>query len=242
MKASLSLTLILALMTSALPVTAQEQTEAPQSFDLRNPEAATVAAAIAAGLFGLQADSAAFAQSALHVELGPVVRVDRVDFGPFDAPIGSNASGDVKVAGVLATVRIGRHFGVDAEFTQAWGRIEVEANYPYQHVLLSPGFGWSSALAAGGAIAPRVSLFGRAGLAARSYSETVFPVLFGSVQVGPPGYVQEHSHGGILLGFDVAVAVTDHLSVAPEFRFVHGLILSNYRELGVGVRGAWRFR
>lgn len=48
MNAALSLVLSLALVTSALPVTAQEQTEAPQSFDLRAPAPATGSLARAA--------------------------------------------------------------------------------------------------------------------------------------------------------------------------------------------------
>jgi hypothetical protein len=210
--------------------------------DMRRFALRVVATAVAVVSFGLQADSAAFAQSALHVELGPVVRVDHVNYGPF-APVAPDASGDVKVVGALATVMIGRHFGVDAEFTQAWGLIEGETDAAYQHVLLTPGFGWSAALVAGGAIAPRVRLVGRVGLAGRSYSETVTPALFNSVPLGPPGYMQERKLGGILLGVDASIAVTDRLSVAPEFRFVHELIIfSDYRELGVGVRGTWRFR
>jgi hypothetical protein len=233
MNVVVSLTFILVLMMSAYPVIVQAQTEAPQSFVLRGgPAAGTVTAATGASVFGLQANSAAFAQRAFGVQLGPVVRVDHVNFGK---DVEAGASGEVKIAGVQATVRIGRHFGVDAEFTQAWGQIEGQSPY-YHSDILSPGFGWSSALVAGGAIAPRVSLFGRVGLAGRSYSETVTPL---SVD---PEYVRERRLGGLLLGVDVPVALTDRLSVAPEFRFVHGLILSDYREFGVGVRVGWRFR
>jgi hypothetical protein len=199
-----------------------------------------VVAAIVVGWFGLLLASSAFAQSAFHVELGPVGRVDRVEFGPFDVAVDSKISAFVNVAGVRAALKFGRHFGIDAELTQAWGRIETEASY--RHVLISPGLGWSSALTAEGAIAPRVSLLGLVGLGGRSYSETVTPVFLGSVQVGPPGYVRERGLGGILLGFNVPIALTDRFSIVPEFRFVQGLILSDYREIGLGVRGAWRFR
>jgi hypothetical protein len=83
------------------------------------------AAVITAGLLG--PGSAAFAQPAFHVELGPVVRVDRVEVGSVGLTSTNrepNTSNSVKVVGILTSARIGRHFGVDAEFTEAWGRLE----------------------------------------------------------------------------------------------------------------------
>lgn len=209
----------------------------------------------------------AFGQPVARFELGPVVRFDKVF-------IEGGASGGMRVAGVATRVMISRTYGVEAELTQASNRVarsyegrfisyaqgpnasreEIERLAPVVRRALgyAPGTGGSAAFVARSDPSQRVSLAARAGLSARKYVETsAFTIL--SIPDGvDPGRVardfqdssSHRTRGGLLLGLDASVAVTNHLSVAPELRFVYGgpaRIGNKHRELGLGVRGAWRF-
>lgn len=211
--------------------------------------------------------TAASAQPAPRFAFGPVVRLDHVF-------VEGGASGGTAVAGVVTSFRISRTFGVEAELTSASNRIdrsyegwfisyaegpnltreEIERLAPVARRSLgyAPGVGWSGALVARGDVSPRVSLAARAGLSARRYVETSAYTILSVPEGVDPGRVsrdfrdssQSRTRGGLLVGVDASVAVTDHLSVAPELRFVYGgpaRIGNKHRELGLGARGVWRF-
>jgi hypothetical protein len=211
--------------------------------------------------------TAASSQPASLFAVGPVVRVDRVF-------IEGGASGGTAVSGVVTSVRLAKSYRVEAELTQAWNRVErsyegrfvsyvtdpnptreeIERLAPTARRLLrySPGVGWSSAFVARGDITPRVGLSARVGVSARRYVESSsYTILTIPDGVDPRRVArdfQDSSHsrtrGGLLFGFEVPVALTDHLSVAPELRVVYGgpaQIGNKHREVGLGARGAWRF-
>ena len=185
-----------------------------------------------------------------------------------------DASGTTTVAGAVATVRLSKTYAVEGEITQASGRIErsyegwfvsyatdpnasreeIERLAPTARRSLGyePGIGGSAAFVARGAIGRRVALGARVGVTARDYVETsTFTILSIPEGVDPARVARDFqdasSHrlrGGLLLGLDGSVALTKHLSVAPELRFVYGgpaRIGDKHRELGVGLRGGWSF-
>ena len=211
--------------------------------------------------------AAAAGQPASRVELGPVVRHDHVF-------IEGGAGGGIPVAGVVTRVRLSRRYGVEAELTQAWQRIarsyegwfisyaegpdltpeEIERLAPIVRRSLGyvPGVGAAAAFVARGDITPRVSLAGRVGVSARRYVETSASTILSIPEGIRPDRVasdfpdtsRRRTRGGLLLGLDVAVAVTPRLSLAPEIRVVYGgpaRIGDKHRELGVGARATWRF-
>jgi hypothetical protein len=211
--------------------------------------------------------SAALAQPASRFEVGPVLRLDKVF-------IQGGASGGTVVAGVVTSFRISKSYAMEAELTQArngversyqgWffsyaqgpnlTREEIERLAPIVRRSLGyePRFGWSAAFVARGEASPRVNVAARVGFAARKYVETsTFTVLSVPEGIDPERVARDfrdsstsRTRAGLLLGFDVTVAVTDHLSVAPEIRFVHGgpaRIGNKHREAGLGARAVWRF-
>jgi hypothetical protein len=200
-------------------------------------------------------------------ELGPVVRLDQVF-------IEGGAGGGTTTAGVVANFRISKTYGVEAELTTASNRIErsyegwfisyakgpnasreeIERLAPTARRSLGyvPGVGWSAAFVARGEISRRVSLAGRVGISARDYLETSsYTILTIPEGVDPARVARDfkdssrhRTRGGLLLGVDIPVAVTDHLSIAPEVRLVYGgpaRIGDKHRELGLGARATWRF-
>jgi hypothetical protein len=117
-----------------------------------------------------------------------------------------------------------------------------------------PGLGWSAAFVARGEINPRVSMAARAGFSGRSYKETskyailTIPDAVDPARVARDPNLQATSfngtRGGLLVGMDATVALTDRFSVAPEVRFVYGgpaQIGNKHREAGLGLRAMWRF-
>ena len=61
--------------------------------------------------------TAAPGQPAPRVEIGPVMRLDRVS-------VEGGAHGRIPIAGLGAGVRLSKTYGVEAELTQAWNGIE----------------------------------------------------------------------------------------------------------------------
>jgi hypothetical protein len=216
--------------------------------------------------------TAALGQPVPQFEIGPVVRLD----GVF---VEGRASGGTAVAGVVTTFRISKTYGVEAELTQAWNRIErsyegwfisyaegpnatreeIERLAPILRRSLgyTPQLGGSAAFVARLERSPRINLTVRVGVSARRYVETsAYDVLSIPEGVDPARFGRDFARdfrdssergmrGGLLVGLDVSLAVTDHMSVAPEVRFVYGgpaRIGYNHSELGLGARGVWRFR
>jgi hypothetical protein len=206
-------------------------------------------------------------QPASRFEVAPVARLDTVC-------LEGGAGGRVPVAGVVATFMFSKTYGVEGEVTQASGRIErsyegwfisyVQAPNPTREEIermaptarrtlgYAPGTGVSAAFVARGQITPHVDLAARAGISVRNYTQssdyTILSIPDGVDPTRVAGDFRDGSYSrtrsGLLLGLDVPVALTSHLSVTPELRFVYGgpaRIGNNYRELGLGVRCTWRF-
>jgi hypothetical protein len=211
--------------------------------------------------------AAAAGQPASRFSVGPVMRLDRVF-------IEGDASGSTPVAGVLAAFAICKTYGVEGELTWASRAVErsyegrfisyvqtpnptreeIERAAPTARRTLryTPGMGWSMAFVARGEISRRVSIAARAGASARRYRQTSeYAILTIPEGVDPARVARDFQssssdklRGGFLAGVDAPIAVSRHLSIAPELRFVYGgpaRIGDKYRELSLGVRAAWRF-
>jgi hypothetical protein len=204
-----------------------------------------------------------------RVAFGPVTRLDSVSIeggaGGVTAVAGLHTTVRIsRIFGVEAEVT-GAKNRIDRSY-EGWfisyatdphaSREEIERLAPTARRSLgwAPGAGWSVAATARGSMTPRVSLAVKAGVSARRYLETSsFTIL--SIPDGlDPARVerdfqnfttaQRRTRGGLLLGMDVAVALTSHIIVGPEIRFVYGgpaRVGNTHRELGLGLRGAWRF-
>jgi hypothetical protein len=198
-----------------------------------------------AAVIVLVVGNSASAQTAARFEVGPVLRLDKVF-------IEGDTSGTTTVAGALTTVRLSRTYAVEAEITQASGRIErsyegwfvsyatspnasreeIERLAPTARRSLGyePGLGGSAAFVARGAISRRVALGARVGVTARDYLQTsTFTILTIPDGVDPSRVARDFqdtsSHklrGGLLFGLDGSVALTRRLSVTPEVRVVYG--------------------
>ena len=213
--------------------------------------------------------AAASAQSSSRFEVGPVMRLEKVY-------VEGDGSGHATVAGLAATFKVSKSYGVEFEVTGASGRIErsyegtfvsyyagtepsrenFERFAPIARRTLgyTPGLGWAAAFVARGDLNPRVSLAARIGLSGRRYHETSDMTLL-SIPAGvDPQRVASDSNfddssfdrtrGGLLFGLDSLIALTDHLSIVPEVRFVYGgpaQIGNKHREAGFGARAVWRF-
>lgn len=201
--------------------------------------------------------------------IGPVTRVDRVSIeggaGGSTSVAGLQTTFRIsRTFGVEAEVtgaknRIDRSYeGRFVSYAKAPAtREEIERLAPTARRSLgwAPGAGWSVAATARGSImTPRVSLAVKAGVSARRYLETSSFTLLSIPDGLDPARVerdfqnlnsaQRRTRGGLLLGMDVAVAITSHIIVGPEIRFVYGgppQVGNKHRELGLGLRGAWRF-
>ena len=207
------------------------------------------------------------AQELPRFEVGPVARVDRVW-------LEAGAAGGTVTAGLTASARIWRGLGIEAELTQGsreisrsyegWfvsytqdrnaTRSEIEAMAPTARRTLAyaPGLGWASAVVVRARATKRVAMAARAGLSARRYNETSSYVILTIPEALDPARVardfqtstSSRTRGGLLLGADAAMELTDRLSIVPDVRVVYGgpaQVGNNYREFGVGTRVVWRF-
>ena len=211
--------------------------------------------------------SAGLAQGSSRFQLGPVARIDNVS-------LEAGAGSAVFAGGASAEFRIARSFAIEAEITRAardigrsyegWfvsfnrdpnaTRGEIEALAPTARRTLgyAPGLGWAAALVTRGRVGERVTMAVRVGVAVRRYEETsTYTVLNIPAGVDPGWVARQFIHsaasptrGGLLLGFDAAVALTDRLSIVPEVRYVYSgpaQVGNKYREIGLGTRAMWRF-
>jgi hypothetical protein len=187
----------------------------------------------------------ALCQPTSRIELAPLIRLDTVF-------IEGDAKGGTPVAGVATTFNLSKTYGVDAELTRAWGRIErsyqgwfvsyVQGPNPTREEIerlapiarrslgYAPGLGWAVAFVTRSKISPRVGLAARIGASGRRYVQTSTYTILSIPEGVDPARVardfQDSSHrrvrGGLLFGLDLPLAVTDQLSVTPEVRFVYG--------------------
>ena len=218
-------------------------------------------------VFAVGLPSVVFAQGRPRFQVGPVAHIDKVS-------IEGGAGGSVFAAGAGAELRIFRGFGIEAEITQASGdigrsyegwfvsfnqdrnatRAEIEALAPTARRALgyAPGLGGATALVFRGQARGRVTMAARGGFSWRRYEDTSdFTVLtipdgIDPARVAPyfTDSTASRTRGGLLLGFDAAIALTDRISIAPEVRFVYSgpaQVGNKYREFGFGTRAMWRF-
>jgi hypothetical protein len=211
--------------------------------------------------------ASAWAQELPRFEVGPVTRLERIS-------LEGGAKGSTVAAGVAASVRLWSGLGVEAEVTQAsrqisrsyegWfvsynqdrnaTRAEIEAMAPTARRTLgySPGLGWSAAVVARGRATERMTMAARLGVSARRYQQTSSYVILTMPEGLDPARVARdfqnsagsRTRGGLLFGVDASIALTDHLAIVPDLRFVYGgpaRVGNNYREFGLGTRAAWRF-
>ena len=218
-------------------------------------------------VFTLALPTAGAAQDSSRFQVGPVARIDKVS-------LEGGAGGGVFAAGATAEFRIIRGLGVEAEFTQAssdisrsyegWfvsfnqnpnaTRAEIEALAPTARRTLGyvPGRGWAAAFVTRGRVGARVTMAARLGVSARRYQQSsTFTVLTIPEGIDPARVASNfvdstgsRTRGGLLVGFDAAVALTQRLSIVPEVRYVYSgpaRIGNKYRELGLGTRLMWSF-
>ena len=213
--------------------------------------------------------TAAAAQPTSRFEVGPVMRLEKV-FIEGDASGNTTVAGlatTVKISKSYAVEfevtqaanRIDRSYeGTFVSYYPGTNltRENFERFAPVARRSLgyTPGLGGSAAFVARGDINPRISIAGRMGLSGRQYRETSdMTVLSIPAEVDPQRVATDSafqdssyntSRGGLLFGLDSTIALTDHLSVAPEVRFVWSgpaQIGNKHREAGFGVRASWRF-
>jgi hypothetical protein len=110
-----------------------------------------------------------------------------------------------------------------------------------------PGAGFTVALVARRKASQRISVTGRVGASATRYVETSSYVVLAIPEGVDPARVvrdfQSSSHprtrGGLLLGIDVAIAITPRFTIGPDVRFVWGgpaQVGNKHRELAGGAR------
>jgi hypothetical protein len=220
-----------------------------------------------AAVFGLGLVPPASAQPASRFAVGPVSRLDRVS-------VEGGASGTTAVFGAVTSFKASTMFQVEAELTWATNRLErsyegwfisytqdpnatreeIERLAPRARRALGykPGIGGSAALVARRRFAGRASVAARAGVSGRRYTETsAYTILSIPAGVDPDRVARDfestssnRTRGGLLLGLEGSVALTDRLSLAPELRYVYGgpaRVGNKHRELGIGARALWQF-
>lgn len=201
-----------------------------------------------------------------RVAVGPVTRVDKV-FIEGGASGGTAVAGlhtSVRISRIfgleaeasVARTRIDRSYeGRFVSYAEPHAsREDIERLAPTARRTLgyAPGAGGSVAVTAGTGLTPRVSVAIKAGVSGRRYLETSsYTILSIPIGVDPDRVALDHQNsaqrrtrGGLLLGMDMAVTITPRLTVGPELRFVYGgpaRVGNKHRELGLGLRGAWRF-
>lgn len=215
--------------------------------------------------------TAAPGQPAPRLEIGPVVRLDSVFVeggARGQTPVAGLGAGVrlSKTYGVEAELTHAwspiekRYEGWFISYAEGPNptREEVERLAPILRRSLgyAPQVGGAAAFVVRLEPARRVGLSLRAGLSARRYVETsAYEVVSIPDGVNRARFAndlarnfqpssQQTIRGGLLLGLGLSLAMTEHITVAPEVRFVYGgpaRIGYNHRELGIGARGAWRF-
>ena len=206
--------------------------------------------------------SAVVAQTTSRIAAGPVVRVDQV-FVEGDASGGTVAAGAVTTVRISkrfsaeaeltqAWNRIERSYeGWFISYVQGPNatREEIERLAPTARRTLryAPGVGGAAAFVVRGEVNLRVALAGRVGVSARRYTETAAHTILSIPDGVDPArvardfqnldYSQDRTRGGLLVGFDVSVAVSERLIVTPEVRFVYRWAGSDWRQTpGAGAR------
>lgn len=209
--------------------------------------------------------SEASAQVAPSLEVGAIVRVDRVQ-------VEGDLAGPMAVAGVSVRQRVRKSLSIEGEITRANGTLsrhysgsfvsfapagsspaDVERLAPTarrdRHYV--PGWGGGAALVWRGALSPRVDMGLKLGVAGRRYVETsaytilTIPPELDEAQVRAAFIDERHStsRGGVWFGLDAPIRVTARLRVIPEARVILGprQVGNAHREWSLGVRGAVGF-
>ena len=205
----------------------------------------------------------AAAQPEPRFEIGPLMRVDRVQ-------VEGGLVGSMPSAGVGMSVRLVKSLLVEAEVTRAQGpfernytgwfqswapagasREEIERLAPTARRDLAyvPGWGGGGAFVLRGTLSPRVDMGLKLGAAGRRYVETstftilTIPAELDEAKVRAAFRDERHTatRGGLWLGADLPIRVTTRLRVIPEVRYILGprMVGNAHREWSLGVRGVW---
>jgi len=123
------------------------------------------------------------------------------------------------------------------------------------------GLGWSAGVTATTGTTGRANMVFRLGLSSRTYAATwehttlripegIDPSRLAGFAFGNGNGASNPWHGnvqrgGVLMGIDVPIRITQRLSLAPLVRYVYGsgpdAPDDAHRELSIGVRSGWRF-
>jgi hypothetical protein len=187
----------------------------------------------------------AAAQSEPRFELGPVVRVESVYFE-------GGTTGAIASGGAAATVRVTNRFAVEAELTQATGRVERSYEGWFVSYVTTPnptreeverfaptarrtlgheaGTGWSALLVVRDVFKSRVPVNVRVGGSGRMYRWTSDYVVLTIPEGVDPALVArsfqssaaERVRGGVLVGAEVPLRLTRRLQLVPAGHVVWG--------------------
>ena len=206
------------------------------------------------------------AQVSERLEMGAIVRTDRVSFEG-----GQNAR--LPVTGVGIAYRVWRDMRIEGEVTMASGeaRRSHEGDFisfagpsasreEFQRTAViarrttinRAGLGFATAVAVETRAPGRVNLALRAGVSFRQYDyiedTTVLRVpegvTFEQAESAMPDGRGQRGRGGLLFGASVPIRIAGRLHVVPEVRWVWGgpaQVGNNYDEGSVGARVVWKF-
>ena len=206
------------------------------------------------------------AQASERLEIGAIVRTDRVSFEG-----GQNARLPVTGAGIA--YRIWKGMRIEGEITTASGesRASHEGDFiscagpgatreEFQRMAViarrtttnTPGLGFATSVAVETRQPGRINLTARVGVSFRQYKYfedmTILRVPDGvavaQAESALPDVGGHRGRGGLLFGLSVPIRVAGRLHVAPEARWVWGgpaRIGNNYDEGIVGARVVWKF-
>lgn len=180
----------------------------------------------------------AAAQSGPRFELGPVVRVDGLYFE-------GGTTGTILSGGAAASVRVANRLAVEAEVTQATGRVERSYEGWFVSYVTTPnptreeierfaptarrtlgyeaGIGWSTLLVIRDVFKSRVPVNVRVGGTGRVYRQTSDYVVLTIPEGIDPARVardfqsssRERVRGGLLMGAEVPLRLTRRLRLVP---------------------------
>ena len=210
--------------------------------------------------------SSASAQTGERLEIGAILRSDRVSFE-------GRQNAQLPVTGVAVAYRVWRDMRIEGEVTTASGesRRSYEGDFisyaapgatreevlqmaviARRTTINKAGMGFATAVAVETRQPGRLNLALRAGVSFRQYDyiddTTVLRVPEGftleQAELQMPDARGKRGRGGLLVGASVPVRIFGHLHVAPEVRWVWGgpaRIGNNYDEGNAGARVVWKF-
>ena len=218
------------------------------------------------GLAWLTGAGHALAQGNDRLEIGGIIRADRVSFE-------GHQNARLPVAGAGISYRVWRNIRIEGEITSASGQamrsyevdfisyagpgatreeIQRMAVIARRTTINRAGLGFALGAAAETRDARRMNLTVRAGVSFRQYDYIddirVLSVpdggTFEQAEAAMPDSRGSRGRGGLLFGASVPIRVAGNLRIAPEARWVWGgpaRVGNNYDEATFGARALWKF-